>query len=120
MMGSARRSRSYGLTHGSMPLQPDMPASKASIINALHIPCLLMFILQAYPGADTLTVKRCSEEHRQPDRALKIVRGFLFAEHIDVIKVITKVQMECQRICQDKAVTGPEIHRESIITGKTR
>ncbi len=92
-MGSAIRSRSYGLTQGSIPPQPETPANKASISKDLQIPCLFMFMLQAYPGTGTVTVKRCSEEHRQTDGGLKILCGFLFTEHIDVVQVITKIQM---------------------------
>lgn len=78
-----------------MPLQPEMPASKANTNSALHIPGLFTFILQAYPGVGTLTVKRPSEEHRNANYAFKVVRGLFFTEHVDVIQVITEVQMQC-------------------------
>ena len=78
-----------------MPLQPEMPANKLSINSTLQNPYFFMFILQAYPGGRTLTVKRHSEEDRQPDSRLKIVCGFFFTQHVYVIQVIAKIEVQC-------------------------
>ena len=92
-MGSANRSRSYGLTHGSMLEQPDRAASAITGNNIRAIGRFFMLILQAYRGVSPSNVTSASEEDRDAQSPFKVMGGLLFAEEVDIKKVIAKIYM---------------------------
>lgn len=94
MIGSARRSRSYGFTHGSMLLQPDRAASAKTGSKTRNICRFLVLILQAYRGVSPPNVTSASEEDRDAQSPFKVMGGLLFAEEVDIKKVIAKIYMQ--------------------------
>ena len=61
-----------------------------------------------------------SEEHRDANGSFKIVRGLFLTQYVDVKQVVAKINVKCDRVCQQETKSRAKINRKPVIISEVR
>ena len=59
-----------------------------------------------------------SEEHRDAERTFEVMGRLFLTKKVDIEQVVPKIDMQGNRIGQQKTVSGAEIDGKTIIAGE--